>query len=69
MIYIKPNEQNIKFLDKNIFISENGDFTYAIPGQDISLIKIFFEEFILNSHLILKKYPNFYLVLILMMDI
>ena len=59
LVYVKLNEQNINFLDKNILISENGDFTYIIPGQDISLIKISFEEFTLNSHLILKEYPNF----------
>ena len=57
LIYIKTNEQNVNFLDSNIFISESGDFTYAIPEQDISLIKISFEEFTLDSHLILKKYP------------
>ena len=59
LIYIKTNEQNINFLDKNFFISESGEFTYAIPEQDISLIKIPFEELTLDSHLILNKYPNF----------
>ena len=56
LVYVKLNEQNINFLDKNILISESGDFTYIIPGQDISLIKISFEEFTLNSHLILGEY-------------
>ena len=58
LIYIKINENNINFKDNNIFPSESRDFTLVIPKQDISLIDISFEEFTLNSHLILEKYPN-----------
>ena len=58
LIYIKMNEDNINFKDNNIFPSETKAFTYAIPEKDISLIDISFEEFTLNSRLILKKYPN-----------
>ena len=58
LVYIKMDESNINFRDNNIFVSENGDFTYTIPEQDISLIDISFEEITTNSPLILKKYPN-----------
>ena len=58
LIYIKIDENNINFSDSNIFPVESGDFTYANPGQDISLVNISLEEFTLNSHLLLKQYPN-----------
>lgn len=58
LIYIKINENNINFKDNNIFPVENGYFTCTIPDQDISLLDISYEEFTLNSHLILKNYPN-----------
>ena len=58
LIYIKIDENNINFNDNNIFPVESGDFTYVIPGQDVSLVNISLEEFTLNSHLLLKKYPN-----------
>ena len=58
LISIKTDEKNINFNDNNILLGENGDFTYVVPGQDVSIINFSFEEFTLNSHLLLKKYPN-----------
>ena len=52
LVYIKMDESNINFRDNNIFVSENGDFTYTIPEQDISLIDISFEEItFINSYI------------------
>ena len=58
LISIKIDENNINFMDNNILPGENGNFTYVIPGQDVSIVNISLEEFTLNSHLLLKKYPN-----------
>lgn len=58
LIQTKINEKNINFKDNNILPTENGELNYIDPYQQITLLDISLEEFIINSPMIIKKYPN-----------
>ena len=58
IIYTKINEKNINFKDTNILPTQNGELNYIDPYQHITLLDISLEEFIINSPMIIKKYPN-----------
>jgi hypothetical protein len=58
LIQTKINEKNINFKDNNILPTENGELNYIDPYQQIALLDISLEEFVINSPMIIKKYPN-----------
>lgn len=58
LIKTKINEKNINFKDNNILPTENGELNYIDPYQQIALLDISLEEFVINSPMIIKKYPN-----------
>ena len=59
IINTKINETNINFKDNNILPTQNGELNYIDPYQHITLLDISLEEFIINSPMIIKEYPNF----------
>ena len=58
IIDTKINENNINFKDNNILPTQNGELNYIDSYQHITLLDISLEEFIINSPMIIKKYPN-----------